>query len=322
MRRSDAKPNVLLTGVTGFIGTGIRNALINTGHQSRFFVRGPKIDRWDGVAGLTAALGDLTDSGSIAAAVEGVSTVIHAASYIGNDRELQQRVNVDGTRNLVETAVRHQVRDFIYISTFGVYGGDLAAGAAEIDITPHPRSTLSASRWEAELIVLQHGGTVIRPALVHGPGDRWVIPPLVRLTLSLDAWIEEGAQLVSAISRDRLGELIVALADTSPGSGVFHAAHRDPIQIRQLAEPVIERLGRGVPTRSLTVYEAGERLRNVGISPAVIQLVTSDSWVDCDKIWKTAPLTDVGAVSTFSDAALDAYVAELNNANVPPTSGR
>ena len=313
MRGDEASPTTLLTGSTGFIGTGIRAALARAARPTRLLARSQTSSREDVPAGFVSARADLTDVGSIYACLDGISTVIHAASYVGNDRELQWRVNVEGTRNLVEAAARHQVPNLVYVSTFGVYGGDYVAGAAEIDIAPRPRSPLSASRWAAELIVLDHGGTVIRPALVHGPGDKWVIPPLIKLILSLDAWIDDGAQLVSTIGRDRLGELIVALIGSAPGSGVFHAAHRDPIQIRQLAVPVIERLGRKVPTASLTVARGKDALKHAGVGASAMQLLTSDSWINSEKIWATSRLSDSGHHALHAAGELDGYFAQLTD---------
>ncbi|MFF2389358.1 NAD-dependent epimerase/dehydratase family protein [Agromyces sp. NPDC058104] len=309
MRREETNPTTLLTGSTGFIGSGIRQALTSAGHPARLLVRNPIPDLEDVPAGVVPSFGDLTDTDSIAAALQGTTTVIHAASYVGDDQEMQRRVNVEGTRHLVETAASLGVRSFVYVSTFGVYGGDYPVGAAEVDIAPHPRSALSASRREAELIVLDHGGTVIRPALVYGPGDRWFIPPLIKLILSLDAWIDDGEQLVSTIGRDRLGELIVALLGSSPGSGVFHAAHREPIRIRQLADPVIKRLGRRVPTESISVEQARVRLERAGVRESAIQLVTADSWINSEKIWKRSRVTDTCSRPLYSGTELDAYVA-------------
>lgn len=247
------QPTVLLVGATGFIGSGIRSALTGTGQPLQLLVR-----RQVQLVGdrPEVLLGDLTDARSVAAALNGVSTVVHAASYVGSDPEEQRRVNVDGTRLLVEAAARRGVSRIVYVSTFGVYGGEYPVGMSEFEAVPHPRSPLSRSRHEAERIVLANGGTVVRPALVYGPGDRWVVPALVHLVMALGVWIEDGRQLVSAVGRDTLGRLVAGVSRLDVPGEVFHAARPEPVTIRELTRPALEHLGWEVPAASIDVVEA------------------------------------------------------------------
>lgn len=299
-----SEPTVLLTGATGFIGAGIRSALTATGQATRILVRNPMQSARDFPE---VVLGDLTDARSVDAALDGVTTVVHAASYVGSDPEEQRRVNIEGTRLLVEAAASRGVRQFVYISTFGVYGANYAAGITEDDAVPHPRSALSRSRYEAERIVLANGGTVVRPALVYGPGDRWVVPALVHLVSALGAWIDDGQQRVSAIDRGTLGRLIVGLTRVEVTGKVFHAARPRPVTIRQLTQPVLEHLGRPVPTASIGVVAGARRLAMLGVDESRIRMVTTDGWIGAQRIWAVTGLRPQTEEEIFTSAALDAY---------------
>lgn len=303
---------MLVTGSSGFIGTGVRNSLAATQTPARLLVRTVDAETSE-PSWLVPFRGDLTDARTVDAAVEGASTIIHAASYIGNDPEMQRRVNVEGTRRLVEAAVRHGAPHVLYVSTFGVYGGAYEPGAREDDVVPRPRSSLSVTRLEAEHIVLANGGSVVRPALVYGEGDRWVLGPLVTLTRSLGAWVEGGRQLVSAIDRDTLGSLVLALAGRAPGGLVFHAALPDPIQMRHLVGALMTRLGLEVPLQSMGLVNATARLRNMGLDPSKIAMITKDTWISADRIWAATGLEAPSPpMQGFTTAAIARYATQIS----------
>jgi UDP-glucose 4-epimerase len=106
---------ILLTGATGNIGSHVLPELVRRGHRVRTFAR-PN--------------GDVTDPAAVAAAVEGVDTVIHLAAVIppasDEQPERARQVNVDGTALLV-AACRAQPRPprLLFTSTFDVHGHTL-----------------------------------------------------------------------------------------------------------------------------------------------------------------------------------------------------
>lgn len=277
-------PTVFLTGATGFIGSGIRHALARARVPTRLMVRSVLAEKRLTATGQTAVIGDVTSKRTLLGALQGTATVVHAASYVGADPDLQRLVNVEGTRKLVEAATRADAR-VVYMSTFGVLGSNYAAGASEATATAAPRSALSRSRYEAEQIVLAHGGNVIRPALVYGVGDRWVMPTLVRLTLALDAWIEDGLPLVSAIDNETLGELTVAVTLRPPSGEIFNAAMAHPVRVRQLVEPLFRGLTIPSPTRSINTISASDELIRLDIDASKIAMIARDTWIDAAKIW-------------------------------------
>src|SRR5262249_62049591 len=95
---------VLVTGATGFLGGHLCHRRVRDGHEVTI-LRRPTSDT-GGLAGLSvvALVGDVTDEPSLDPAVKGQEVVIHAAAhggYWGQARDVQTRVNVAGTRNLV-----------------------------------------------------------------------------------------------------------------------------------------------------------------------------------------------------------------------------
>lgn len=110
MIRMGEAPQILVTGATGFIGTHLVGKLAEEGRPTRRLVRGSSLEvARDHLSRFGAELvyGDLTDSGSLGAATEGVTTVFH----LGGGGTVQMtsmddymRINVDATRNLLDAA--------------------------------------------------------------------------------------------------------------------------------------------------------------------------------------------------------------------------
>lgn len=263
---------ILLTGATGFIGSGILRSLTpderaRTTVLVRGAVGGPPVGR--------TVVGDLRDPRALGRALDGVATVVHAASYVGYDPDLCTEVNVGGTRDVVDAATSRGVSRLIYLSTAAVLGAGPHRGAG----TPQgPVSVLSASRRLAEQAVEAAGGLSVRPALVVGAGDRWVVPAIRRVTLELGATVDEGRALKSVVHVDDLGALVTALARRSSvrrvgaPSSVIAALPRPTSMSELLILLVRHGLVDALPEASLTSTEA-----ELALAPDRRELVRSIS---------------------------------------------
>lgn len=185
---------------------------------------------------ITRELADVRDASALAAALAGVSAVVHAASHVGSDPQLHRLVNVEGTANVVAAAAASGAR-VVYLSTAAVSGRGPFHRLDEADAPLAPSSPLSASRAAAERLVLDAGGLVVRPHLVLGAGDRWVGPGVAALTAAVGGLVDGGRAVHSVIEAGTLGGLLVELATgPRPEHSVFHAAHRDPVPVRALVD--------------------------------------------------------------------------------------
>lgn len=200
---------------------------------------------------------DLREASSLGAALGHPQAVVHAASYVGSDVRTALEVNVDGTKNLLAAARAAQVHRFVYVSTAAVYGRGPFNHVAERDLRIAPASVLSQTRAQAEQLVLDAGGIVVRPHLVVGAGDKWVLPTIARLITSLGSQIDGGSALHSTIHVRELGKVVAWLA-TNPNvqPGAYHVGTRNPTSARALtkwAETVDPRVS---PTGSLSLSSA------------------------------------------------------------------
>jgi dihydroflavonol-4-reductase len=169
---------VLILGATGQVGNAIARRLAADGVDVRALVRSPK--RADVLPeGVEPVTGDVTDSKSLQAAFEGVGTVYHAAGIPEQWRKDVgefERVNVDGTRNVVEAALAAGVERFVYTSTDDVLVQGPGVEFDESVINPGPGDTpYQRSKLQADKIVtlaLNDRGlpaVFLHPAGVYGP---------------------------------------------------------------------------------------------------------------------------------------------------------
>ena len=113
---------VFVTGGSGFVGRHLIKHLIARGHSVRALARSEAAARAVSQIGAEPARGNLTDRESVNHAVAGCDDVIHAAAYLElwGSYEVFHRVNVEGTDNLLNAAIRAGVGRFVQIGAAGV----------------------------------------------------------------------------------------------------------------------------------------------------------------------------------------------------------
>src|SRR5262245_26715929 len=103
---------ILVTGGSGVVGAGTVTELVRRGHEVRLLARHGRDDARQWPRGVTPQEGDVTDPASIAGAADGCDAVLHIAGIVEESppEVTFERVNVDGTRNMLAEATRAGVR--------------------------------------------------------------------------------------------------------------------------------------------------------------------------------------------------------------------
>jgi nucleoside-diphosphate-sugar epimerase len=171
-----------VTGGAGFLGVNLVEQLVSGGWGVVVFDRVTQNAAQLAKLGVSFLEGDVTDAGSCHRAMpEGADAVFHLAGDMSHWKladAQQTRVNVNGTRNLVSTALEREARRFVHTSSIAAYGFQPGP------ITEESRSTALDSSINyfrtkrlAELEVqrgIEHGldAVMLNPANIMGPHDR------------------------------------------------------------------------------------------------------------------------------------------------------
>lgn len=255
----------LVTGATGFLGSHIVDRLLEHGGQVRALVRASSDTSYLESRGVELARGDVTDRASLAAALDGVQTVYHAAAYVsdwGAWRRFQS-VTVEGTRNMIEAAVEAQVRRLVHVSTDGVY----ALRALRQPLTEESPlekrfgwlDYYRRSKLAAERVVRERGSqgrietVLLRPGLLLGERDAAVLPGAI-------AFLQSGSAAYLGSGENRLpyvyvGDVAAAcvLAGTSDiaAGQTYNVASGERVTQRDFFRAVAEVAGVPEPRRSV-----------------------------------------------------------------------
>jgi len=221
----------LVTGATGFIGSAVVRALLDAGHSVRVLVR-PESDlqNLQGL-GVESVQGDLCDPPSLRAALTGCQQLYHVAAHYAlwaRDPSVFYKVNVDGTRRLLEAARDVGIERIVYTSTIGAIGlpegGGLGTEDTPISLAQmagdYKRSKFLAEQEVHKLAMAGLPVVIVNPSAPVGIYD--VKPTPTGLILvdfmkgRMAAYIETGMNLIDvedvaighlrAMERGRVGE--------------------------------------------------------------------------------------------------------------------
>jgi dihydroflavonol-4-reductase len=201
-----------ITGATGFVGSAVARALVAAGFSVRALAR-PGSPRFhlDGVA-LDFVDGDLRDADSIGRALNGVRYVFHvAADYRlwARDRSEIVAANVEGTRNVMQAALRAGVERVVYTSSVATLGlrPDGAPADESVPLTEeqgigtYKRSKIAAERLVEAMVARDKlPAVIVNPSTPIGPRD--VKPtPTGRIIVEsargrIPAFVDTGLNLV------------------------------------------------------------------------------------------------------------------------------
>jgi dihydroflavonol-4-reductase len=167
----------LITGATGFVGGLVLRGLVQAGRPVRVLVRRPSDRERLLVGGVELALGNLGDEEAMARAADGCETIYHLAGMNRlclPDPAPLYRVNVEGTRRVLDAARRAGVRRVVYTSSAATLGGDGRHAVDESNTDPGELTSHYAhSKYEAEQVALGFDGVqvvAVNPSSVQGPG--------------------------------------------------------------------------------------------------------------------------------------------------------
>ena len=263
---------VLVTGGAGFMGSHLVRRLLREGYDVVCFDnfssgRLENIEELLSLPNFKLVRGDLREHKDITNAIKGCSTVFHLAANpevrIGDPREHFDN-NLLASFNLLEAMRRHDVGTIVFASSSTVYG-DASILPTPEDYTPlEPISTYGASKLGVEALISAYShtygirGIILRYANVVGPRiSRGVVYDFVQKLRRNPKVLEvlgDGLQKKSYIwIEDAIDATMIAWLCSKGIYAVYNVGSEDAIEVRRIAEIVIEEMG----LRDVNIYYTG-----------------------------------------------------------------
>ena len=169
----------LVTGATGLVGYNVVMALRQRQRRVRALVRSLEKGRRILPADCELVRGDVTDRDSVDRAMAGCRVAYHAAGFPEQwmkNPSIFDRVNVGGTRNMIDAARQQNIRRFVYTSTIDVFAAAAGQEYDESELATYPKGTpYERSKQKADQAVtaaLEKGlpAVFLHPSGLYGPG--------------------------------------------------------------------------------------------------------------------------------------------------------
>ena len=256
----------LVTGATGFLGSHIVDRLVQRGENVRALVRSTSDTAYLEQLGVDLAVGDVTDELSIAAAVDGVTTVYHAAATVTDWAPWRDfaSVTIRGTKHVLSAAARVDAT-MLYISTDAVYAisalRDVVTEESPLERRFGPFDYYRRSKSAAERIVRRAieedriEASILRPGLLLGERDRAIFPGMVVFLKSgSSAYLGNGHNRLPYVYVGDVAEACI-LAATNPAAtgSIYNIASDEIVTQRDLLQTIAAAAGLDAPKRSLPI---------------------------------------------------------------------
>lgn len=218
----------LVTGAAGFVGSHLVERLVKRGDDVSVMIydKDP-IQHLDPRLAVTRHAGDIRDAAFVDRAMEGVERVYHLAAALNTPTtpvESFFTINVLGTRNVMEAAMKHGVRKVVHTSSCVT----MKETRTRIDESNIHRTPYAApyvfSKYQGEMLAYEYGArglpvTVLNPTIVYGPRDTHTLGEFFKLHLKpkirLVSFLDSPCNLVYV--KDAVEAQILAMEKGRPG---------------------------------------------------------------------------------------------------------
>jgi nucleoside-diphosphate-sugar epimerase len=323
---------IAATGVTSSVGRRLCEIARERGHDVAGLVRDPT--RLDARSlerlGVRIVQGDLSDASALVDVARGADVLVHAAAAVGDNAQLaeMERVNVDGTRLVVESAAKAGVPHIVNISSTAVYGRPDHGRVTEAWPSRLVGTPYEDTKTRGERIAFERGRELglsvvaIRPPIIYGPHDRNFMPRALetlkrRMVLLVDGgraplnlvWVDHVIDVVlaAALRRDLGGEAFNVMDEVDQRPPCVRDVFEAIARAAELPPPRIQLPYAAAMVLAKTIefgFSAVKAKKKPPLTPFVVKILTRDVVYDASKaaaeLGFTPRMTSLAGVSRFA----------------------
>ena len=272
-----SKKKFLITGGTGFLGSALVRRLVRDGYDVRVLdnnLRGVPSRLKEVWEQIEVVEGDIRDLATVESACKEVDAICHLA-FINGTRffyekpDLILEIAVKGMMNVLDAAIKHQVKELFLASSSEVYQAPPRIPTDEavplvIPDPMNPRFSYGGGKIINELLAIHYGkkyfnrAVIFRPHNVYGPdmGGEHVIPELVvRMKELMNTHLEgvlsfpiqgTGKETRSFIYIDDFIEALMYVIRSGEHLGIYHIGTMEEIPVEEVASQIAHVLGQKI----------------------------------------------------------------------------
>ena len=286
-------PVAVVTGAAGFLGRAFTSALEQRGYE----VRGVDV-----LPGRNVTVGDISRAGRWTSLLDGADLVVHAAAIVAESGDVRAfwRVNVEGTRIVLDCAAGAGVGRVLHLSSIVVHGADFADGVDEtgpVRMTGNPYTDTKIAAEHQALMAAAAGRvpvTVVRPGDIYGPHSvPWTLRPVELMKSGVFVLVDGGKGILSPVYVDDVVSGALTAAEHPDAVGeVFHLTGGEGVSAKEFFRHYADWLGiglRSLPRVAATAIAGPIELvsRGMGrkppVSPRAFEYVTHPGTYSIDK---------------------------------------
>jgi len=218
--------DVLVTGASGFIGSHLVRRSMQEGCRVRALIRQGNVPEWMRQQEVEVVEGDIRDAAAVGRAVAGCDLVFHAAALTSDWGDPQEfaDINIGGTRNVAEAALRNRVERLVYVSSYEVFDH---ANLERLDESMpffvrgqlYPDTKIRATETVREYAAKGLPAVVVYPVWVYGPNDRTLFPLLADSLRKQQMFYWARHARMSMVYIDNLIDMLMLAATHPAASG-------------------------------------------------------------------------------------------------------
>lgn len=264
---------ILVTGGGGFLGSSVCRQLAALDHDVIAFQRsaadhlsGPNISR-NIPPNIHVLRGDIADASAVTRAAKGCDAVVHTAGKAGiwGAAAEFQRVNVEGTANVIRACREHGIGCLVHTSSPSIVhsGGDIGGGNESLPVAEHFSAPYPASKAAAEKLVLAANGdglrtVALRPHLIWGPGDPHILPRLAAKARGGRLALPGPDKVIDTIFVENAAQAHVMALQELAGAGrcagkPYFVTNNEPLPQGEIIQRLLAAIGIEVRIRAVPV---------------------------------------------------------------------
>lgn len=307
-----AQMKAFITGASGFVGQWLTRRLLESGHSVRVLSRSGTI----GISGPEVIKGDILNLPTVIQGCDKMDVVFHLAGVVGYSRaqrDEMERVNVGGTKTLIEASLQARVPRVVIVSSV------TAIGASSTPKTLDEESPYTLSPWnlgyfetkrKAERLVMDAvqsqslPAVVVNPSTIYGPGDATKGSRKTQLKVARGEMPFYTKGGVSVIGIEPLVEALIA-ASSRGRVGQRYILAGENISIQKLFELIAQAANVKAPSIALpnwlvhTLGRVGDQVEKLGkrgpFNSENARVATLYHWFDSAKAQNELGLRQVPA---------------------------